>query len=315
MGTLRQVRHPETADLMLLVTVVIWSLNFTVTKYALNHGFKPLAYSGVRFSAAALLFIGLTYQRERSFRLRRRDIPFIVVAALIGIFLNQVAFVYGTKLTTAATVALIFGTMPILTALFARAGRIEQLHTRFWLAAAICFGGVVLVAVGAKGGISGNLWGYLLALAGAVTWAAYSVAIAPLMQRYTASRLSAYALAIGAIPLLAVGTPQLAAQDYAALPNMVWVAYAFAVLGPLFVTNLLWFNAIERVGPSRAALYTNLQPFLGAVFALLILSESMTTLQIAGGLLIGAGIVLSSRREAAPQLALSTPQEPDAERV
>jgi drug/metabolite transporter (DMT)-like permease len=315
MGTFEQVRRPETADLMLLVTVVIWSLNFTVTKYALNSGFRPLAYSGFRFSVAAVLFAGLTYTRERSFRLRRRDIPFVVVAALIGIFLNQVAFVYGTKLTTAATVALIFGTMPILTALFARAGRIEQLHTRFWLAAAICFAGVALVAVGAKGGISGNLFGYLLAFAGAVTWAGYSVAIAPLMRRYTASRLSAYALAIGAIPLLAVGEPQLASQNYAALPGLVWLAYAFAVLGPLFVTNLLWFNAIERVGPSRAALYTNLQPFLGAVFALLILSESMTTLQIAGGLLIATGIILSSRREPAPRVALSTPQEPDAERV
>jgi drug/metabolite transporter (DMT)-like permease len=293
------VRRLEAADLMLLVTVLIWSLNFTVTKYVLNHGFKPLAYGGVRFGAAALLFTGVAYARERSLHLRGRDVAYIVGAALVGIFLNQVSFVYGTKLTTAATVALIFGTMPILTALFARAGRIEQLHSRFWLAAAICFGGVGLVAVGAKGGISGNLWGYLLDLVGAATWAAYSVAIAPLMRRYTASRLSAWALTIGAIPLLAVGAPQLGSQDYAALPNVVWLAYAFAVLGPLVVTNLLWFNAIERVGPSRAALYTNLQPFLGAVFALLILSESMTRLQIAGGLLIGAGIVLSSRREPA----------------
>ena len=68
------------------------------------------------------------------------------------------------------------------------------------------------------------------------------------------------------------------------------------MLGPLFVTNLLWFNSIERVGPSRASLYANLQPFLGAIFALLILSESMTMLQIAGGLLIAAGIVLSRGR-------------------
>jgi drug/metabolite transporter (DMT)-like permease len=287
------MRRPELADLMLLVTVVIWSLNFTVTKYVLNQGFKPLAYGGIRFSAAALLFAGLTYGRERSFRLRRTDIAFIVGAALIGIFLNQVAFVYGTKLTTAATVALIFGTMPVLTGLFAWAGGIERLHGRFWLAAAACFGGVALVAVGAKGGISGNIWGYLLALLGAVTWAAYSVAIAPLMTRYTASRLSAYALTIGSIPLLAVGWRQLSSQDYGSLPALVWVAYAFAVLGPLFVTNLLWFNAIDRVGPSRAALYTNLQPFLGAIFALLILSESITRLQFVGGLLIAAGIVLS----------------------
>jgi drug/metabolite transporter (DMT)-like permease len=284
---------------MLLVTVMIWSLNFTVTKYVLSHGFKPLAYGAVRFSAAALLFIGITWVRERSFRLRRRDIPFILGAAVVGIFLNQVAFVYATKLTTATTVALIFGTLPILTALFAAAGGIERLHSRFWLAAAVSFTGVCLVAVGAKGGIGGDLWGYALALVGAATWAAYSVAIAPLMTRYTASRISAYALTIGAILLLIAGAPQLASQDYASLPSLVWVAYVFAVLGPLCLTNLLWFNSIEQVGPSRASLYANLQPFLGAIFALLILSESITALQVGGGLLIAAGIVLSRRDQPA----------------
>ena len=283
---------------MLLVTVVIWSLNFTVTKYVLNQGFRPLAYGAIRFSAAALLFAGLTYGRERSFRLRRSDIAFVVGAALVGIFLHQVAFVYGTKLTTAATVALIFGTMPVLTGIFAWIGGIERLHSRFWLAAAACFGGVALVAVGAKGGVSGDIWGYLLAFLGAVTWAAYSVAIAPLMTRYTASRLSAYALTIGAIPLLAVGSDQLVSQDYGSLPALVWLAYAFAVLGPLFVTNLLWFGAIGRVGPSRASVFANLQPFLGAIFALLILSESITRLQVVGGLLIAAGIILSRHEPA-----------------
>ncbi len=287
------MRRPEIADLMLFATVVIWSLNFTVTKYVLNHGFKPLAYSGVRFTAAAVLFVGVTWVREHSFRLRRRDIPFIVGAAVVGIFLNQVTFVYATKLTTATTVALIFGTLPIMTALFAAAGRIERLHSRFWIAAAVSFAGVCLVALGAKGGIGGNLWGYLLALVGAATWSAYSVAIAPLMTRYTASRISAYALSIGAVLLLIAGAPQVASQDYSALPTIVLVAYVFAVLGPLFLTNLLWFNSIERVGPSRASLYANLQPFLGAIFALLLLSESMTAIQVAGGLLIAAGILLS----------------------
>ena len=290
---------------MLLVTVMIWSLNFTVTKYVLNHGFKPLAYGGVRFSAAALLFIGITWMRERSFRLRRRDIPFVFGAAVVGIFLNQIAFVYATKLTTATTVALIFGTLPIMTALFAAAGGIERLHSRFWVAAAVSFAGVCLVAAGAKGGISGDLWGYVLALAGAATWSAYSVAIAPLMTRYTASRISAYALTIGAILLLVAGAPQLASQDYASLPGLVWVAYVFAVLGPLSLTNLLWFNSIERVGPSRASLYANLQPFLGAIFALLLLSESMTALQVGGGVLIAAGIVLSRRDR--PALVVQEP--------
>jgi drug/metabolite transporter (DMT)-like permease len=58
------------------------------------------------------------------------------------------------------------------------------------------------------------------------------------------------------------------------------------VIGPLVITNLLWFTAIDWVGPSRASLFANLQPFLAAVIALLLLHESLTRLQLAGGLLI-----------------------------
>ena len=42
---------------MLLATTLLWALNFTVSKYILEHGLRPLAYSGVRYSAAALVFV------------------------------------------------------------------------------------------------------------------------------------------------------------------------------------------------------------------------------------------------------------------
>jgi len=78
---------------------------------------------------------------------------------------------------------------------------------------------------------------------------------------------------------------------------VVWAGFAFAVLGPLVLTNLLWFTAIDQVGPARASLFANLQPFLAALIALLLLSENLTRYQIAGGLAIGAGIVLSRRTQ------------------
>jgi drug/metabolite transporter (DMT)-like permease len=48
---------------------------------------------------------------------RRSDVLFMTGAALAGIWLNQLSFVFAVKLTTAATVALMFGTLPIFVAL------------------------------------------------------------------------------------------------------------------------------------------------------------------------------------------------------
>jgi drug/metabolite transporter (DMT)-like permease len=292
------VRRP-TADLMLLTTVSLWALNFTVSKYILDEGFHPLAYSSVRYACAALIFAAITLAWEGSVRIGRRDLPLIVLGTTL-LFVNQLAFVYALRFTTATTVALLFGTLPIFTALFARGSGVEHLSLRFWLAAGLSFAGVALVAVGSGGHLSTNLKGDGLAVLGAATWAAYSVLISPLMRRYSPFRLSAVFLVAVTVLLTAAGSRQIADQSFH-FGALVWVGFAFAVLGPLVATNLLWFTAIDRVGPSRASLFANLQPFLAAIVALVLLSENITTVQIIGGVGIAGGIVLSPRRGPAPE--------------
>jgi drug/metabolite transporter (DMT)-like permease len=292
------MRRPSAAELMLLVTVTIWAFNFTVTKYVFEEGFAPLAYSSLRFATAALLFSAITYAYEGSFHLERRHLLLLAGAALVGIYINSLAFTYAIDLTTASTVALIFGTLPVITALFAYAVGIERLSRRFWIAAAFSFAGVSLVAVGSEGGVSGNALGNLLALVGAASWGVYSVAIAPLMRSYSPFRISAVALLVGSVPLVLTALPQLLDQDWD-LPALVWAAFAFAVLGPLVLTNILWFTAIDRVGPSRATLVTNLQPFLAALFAVVLLSESISLLQFVGGAAIALSLLLARRRPVA----------------
>jgi drug/metabolite transporter (DMT)-like permease len=282
------------ADVMLLVTVTLWALNFSVSKYVLDHGFTPLTYSATRYGAAALIFLAIVLAWERTVRIGGRDVA-LVSGAVALLLANQLSFVFALDLSTATTVALLFGTLPIFTAVIARLVGVEQLGNRFWIAAALSFAGVALVTAGSDGGLSGNVLGNLLAVLGAATWGAYSVALAPLMQRYSPFRLSAIFLFAVFLALLVLSSTQLGDQDWD-LGWLVWAAFAFATLGPLVVTNLLWFTAIDRVGPSRAALFANLQPFLAAIIALLLLSEELTMLQVAGGLAIAGGIVLSRRR-------------------
>jgi drug/metabolite transporter (DMT)-like permease len=282
---------------MLLATVVLWALNFTVTKYVLEHGFQPLAYSTVRYGIATIIFTWFTFGVERSFQIRRRDLWIVVVAAALGIWLNQLAYVYALEYSSASTIALILGATPIFTALIAFAIGLERLHTRFWIAAAVSFAGVALIALGKSGGVSGSLKGDALGVATAATWAAYTVAIAPLMRSYSPYRISALVLAIGWAAVALTGISQTAHQSFD-LSGLVWVCLGYAILGPLVLTNILWFRAVSRVGPSRATLVANLQPFIAAVFALVLLSETITWVQIVGGALIGGGILLARRPRA-----------------
>jgi LPXTG-motif cell wall-anchored protein len=287
------------AELMLMTTVLLWAFNFTVTKYVLEHGFKPLAYSTVRYGAATILFTWFTYGSERSFRVRRRDLLLIVVAAALGIWLNQISYVYALTYSNASTIALILGATPIFTAIIAFAIGLERLHGRFWLAAAVSFAGVALIAFGKPGGVSGSVRGDLLGIATAATWAAYTVAIAPLMRSYSPYRISALVLAIGWVAVAATGFTQTTHQSFD-LSGLVWLCLVYATLGPLVLTNILWFKAVDQVGPSRATLVANLQPFIAAIIALVLLSETMSWLQVLGGVLIGGGIFLARRRRRLP---------------
>ena len=286
------MRRPTTVEAMLLATIVLWALNLTVSRYILVHGFEPLAYGSVRYGLAALVFATLTLGVERSLRIGRRDVPLVIAAAAV-LYVNQIGFVYALDTTSASVLALILGATPIFAALAGLVLGTETLPSRFWAGAILSFSGVALVALGSGGELSGDLGGVLLGILTAATWAAYSMLVTPLMRTYSASRISSVVLALAWIPITITGAAQLRSQDWA-LGWEVWALLVFATLGPLVTTNILWFRSLDRIGPSRATLAANLQPFLAAAIAVVLLAASFLVI-------LGIGVIrrFATRHEAA----------------
>lgn len=287
------MRRVTAVDGMLLGTVLLWALNTTVSKYVLEHGWKPLAYGVIRYFLAICLFWAFTWWRERSFRIDRTDRR-LAFAAGATLFVNQACFVYGLTYTTASTASLMFATTPVFVGLVGVVLGLERLGRRFWAGALLTIVGVALIAA-RSGGAGTSTRGVLLALGSAITWGVYSLLVAPLMRRYSPFRISSLVLAIGWIPLAAAGSQQVASQSFS-FGGLTWAGFAYAVVGPLFLTNLLWFTAIDRVGTARASLFSNLQPFFAVFFALILLSERLRAMEIVGGVLIFAGILLERVR-------------------
>ena len=288
------MRRPTTVEVMLLSAIGLWALNLTVSRYILTHGFQPLAYSTVRYGLAGAVFIVISLVAERSLRIARRDLAFVFAAAFV-LWLNQIGFVYALSSTSASVIALILGATPIFAALIGLAFGTETLPGRFWLGAALSFAGVALVALGSGGAFSGDASGIAWGLLTAATWAVYSILITPLMRVYSPSRISAVVLPLSWVGIAIVGLPQTRTQDWQ-LGWEVWVLLVFATLGPLVVTNVLWFRSLDRIGASRATLATNLQPFAAALVAVVLLGEHIDVVQILGGVLIAVGILAARRR-------------------
>lgn len=284
---------------MLLATVLLWSLNLSVTKYVLTHGLGPLPYATVRYGLAAAIFVALTLVAERTLHVELRHLPLIGLAT-VALTLNQLSFVFALDRTTASTIGLLLGAIPIFAALLGLVLGTETPTRRFWLGAAISFIGVAFVALGSGSDVSGGRIGILLGLATAGTWAVYSVTVAPLMRTYSPSRVSALVLPAAWVLLLAVGLDETREQSWD-LGWEIWALLVFATIGPLVLTNVFWFRSIHRIGPAKATLAANLQPFVAAVLAVILLSEPLSALQIAGGILIGLAILVVRRRPPAPQ--------------
>ena len=112
------------------------------------------------------------------------------------------------------------------------------------------------------------------------------------MRRHTPLQVNAASCLIGGVLLCSPLSPWFGREAWATPPPLAWGALAYSGLGSIVLGNVFWFTAVNRLGAARSALYANLQPFLGAVFGLLVLSEDLSRLQLAGGLVIASSIVL-----------------------
>ena len=267
-----------------------------VVKWAVQQ-WSPLTYSVWRNWLGMVVLLAFVKVTEGSLRIERRDVQLVVFSALIGIVINQLGFMYATTYTTATTISLVLASIPMFAAVSASVLGHERIGARHWAGIGVAAVGTLLVLAGGPGNLDlTSLRGDLLALLAAATWGIYSTLVRPLFARYSPNRVSTLVLCAAVPMLTVVGLPQVVHQDYGAITLGGWGALVFSVFFGLVFTNILWFGAIHRGGAARATAVMPIQPFLGALFAFVLLDETVTLQQMLGGVVIVLGIWLTRRR-------------------
>jgi drug/metabolite transporter (DMT)-like permease len=133
----------------------------------------------------------------------------------------------------------------------------------------------------------------MLVLAACVCWALYTVLLKPYTERVPGIPLSALTMVGGAVPLVLVSLPQVAATPWTALPVSAWGALLYSGLLALAVAYLFWYRGVRVLGPTRSAMYSNLQPVVALVVAWIALGEKPTVIQVLGAVAIMTGLLLT----------------------
>ncbi len=288
---------------MMLGAVMIWGINFTMVKIALRD-FSPTAFNGLRFTLATGVMLTFLWSRTRapgsheSMNAARHDWPLIIGLGLLGHTLYQMLFINGMALSTPANGSLLLATSPIWVAMLGYMLHIERISRVTWIGILLSFCGIAVLILGGGGRVAlggPTTIGDLLLLACAVVWALHTTGSKPLLGRYSPLKLTALTMLAGTVPLVIISIPALLHQDWAAVTPVGWGALLFSSLLSVVVGYLIWYTSVQRVGNARTAVYSNLIPVFAILFAWVVLGATLTPLQLLGGAVVLAGLILTRR--------------------
>jgi drug/metabolite transporter (DMT)-like permease len=289
----------------LALMIVIWAVNFSVAKIALDT-LTPLALNALRFPFAALVVLAALRLRGPLPVPRRRDVPRILLLGLIGNLIYQQFFIFGLANTNAGTASVLLAGTPILTAALSHLAGHERVDTRVWIGVFATFTGIVLVVHGgapAAAPGADSIVGELLMVGASFAWAAYTVGSRTLIGRYGSVPVTAWTLWCGTIVLVLIGLPDVLRTDLRGLSPGVWLAVIYAGACSIGIAYLIWYSAVRRIGNTRTGVFSNLTPAVALFVAWLWLGELPGIVQLVGAAVILAGVTAVQRRDVSGRAA------------
>lgn len=288
--------HARAAEAGLLVMVGLWAVNFSFIKVGLAE-IPPFGYNALRFPLAALLLAGVLRYRGRLRLPERRDMGRIIALGVIGNLLYQLFFITGMDRSRAGNASVLLTGAPIYTALLSALLGHERVRPVAWAGIVATVLGIAMVVGSGEGGFqfgTATLAGDLLLISASAVWAVYTVGARDLVRKYGSVAITAWTLWVGAGLLFLVGVPDLLRMEGPVSP-LAWGSVAYAGFLGIGVAYLLWYRAVEVLGNTQTATFSNLTPALAILVAWAWLGEVPNLWQIVGAAVIIAGVTVVRR--------------------
>jgi drug/metabolite transporter (DMT)-like permease len=294
--TLSSSRHPShlRAALIALFVTFLWSSSWVLIRWGLDdEALEPITFAALRYGmAAGILILWVLGRRPLRQSVRGLDRSTLYLIAILGVVfyaLNQGAQFVAIDSQPAATTSLVFSWTPLFVALLGGWSIGEPPNRRQVL-------GTLLVGAGAWIYFSGDLGATTVGLAAALVGLGANVASALLGRRVNRSGdvapvvVTALSMAIGAGILIATG---IAVEG---IPAITWRAGLIiswlAIVNTAFAFTL-WNLSLRRLAALESAAINNTMLIQIAVLAWIFLNESLGVGEVAGIVLVSAGVLMT----------------------
>jgi drug/metabolite transporter (DMT)-like permease len=278
--------------LLLVLMVVIWGANYALIKIVLRE-LPPPVFNAGRLIVASAVFLGLLAVTART-RPTRRDWLELAGLGLYGQFLYQLFFLNGMSRTSVANASLIIGFVPVVVALVNGALGVERLSATHWIGIAVSVVGMYFVVGLDAAMTTTTLLGDALTFGAVLAWSAYTIAARPLLQRHSPIVVTAWSMVLGTLFYLPYAAPALAKVQWSAVSAGAWIGTTLSALLALNLSYIVWNTAVQRLGGTQTALYSNAIPVAAVASAAIWLGEPIDRWKVLGGALIILGLVVAT---------------------
>ena len=278
-----------------LCAASIWGGMYVVSKVVLEV-IPPFALLTLRLALGFLsLGIVILFRKTRA-PITQREFWQSFLVGIVGYGISLGFQFTGTKLSTASNGALITSATPAFVLLFAFLLLHEKITLRQTLALIVSTLGVLAVIDPRTAQLSPSLFlGNTLLFFAGLTWALYSVLVRKVARNIDLLTSSAVML-LGGIPSSALlGFYEVNSQSVGAITLGIVGGILFLGIISTAIAMFLWNYAFKELPAALASLTFFAQPVVGTLLGWLFLNEKITPLFLFGGMLIGIGILISTK--------------------
>jgi drug/metabolite transporter (DMT)-like permease len=221
-----------------------------------------------------------------------------MILAGVAFALDLGCWHYGIRYTSVANATVLPNLTPVVVTLAGWLFLKERPRPVFLIGLVAAIGGAVLMAEAALAAAAAGALPHIgdaLSASTALWYALYFLAVRSARQTHSTLRVMLWSCLVGAPPLLVAAL----AMHEAVLPATAagWAACVGLGLAHVFGQgSIAW--ALGRLPASTASVTVLVQPVAAAVLAYLIFSEALAPLQVAGGALALAGVVVAQQAPA-----------------